>query len=62
MRNHPFFTHPAQADRIQGQRDHFEGDIQQPWLPNGEINEGFVKTNPKDVVMNYFSEAELEKL
>lgn len=62
MRNHPFFLHPAQAARIQEQRDKHEGDIAQPWLPNGNVNEAFVKTNARDVVENYISKTELEKL
>lgn len=62
MRYAPHFNTITMADRIQSQRDHNGGDIQQPWLPNGEINEGFIKNNPKDIVETYFTQEDLKNL
>lgn len=61
MRNAPFFDNPAQADRVQSQRDHHLGDLQQPWLPDGTPNRTFAEAN-KDVVHDYYSQEELESL
>lgn len=63
IQNAPEIYTLTKLHRIQEQRDKYDGDMLQPWLPgkDNKPNPDFVKAYP-DVVKNYFTDEQLSKL
>lgn len=57
----PEFYSMSKSNRIQGQRDHFNKDILQPYDAHGKPNRDFVLAYPEQR-KNYFSSEDLKKL
>ena len=61
--NAPQFYNLTKLHRIQRQRDQYDGDILQPWLPGKDQkpNPDFIKRNP-DRAKDYFTDEQLKGL
>lgn len=58
IRKQPEFYSLNRKERIEGQRDEFGGDLEQPWGKDWKPNAAFIKAQPK-MAQEYFSKEEL---